>query len=112
MKNAAEGAVAVPSEGLGNSFDSIVSDIVSLIRHVQASIELIETAIDRESRACDQEMSADIVVLDDITPRYAKASAALSTCNASLGAALQFLQDTKTEPKASAAPHLRLLPGA
>jgi hypothetical protein len=30
--------------------------------------------MDRESRAGDQEISADIVVLDDITPRYAKAT--------------------------------------
>jgi hypothetical protein len=112
MTNAAEGAVTVPSEGLGDSFDSIVSDIVSLIGHVQASIALIETAIERESHASDQEMSANIVVLDDITPRYARATTALSTCHASLGVALQFLQDTRTEPRARAARHLRLLPGA
>ena len=103
--------MAVPSEGLRDGFDSIVSDIASLIRHVQASIALIETAIDREPRACDQEISANILVLDDITPRHAKATAALRTCNASLGAALQCLRDTKPEPKASRSRHLQLLPG-
>jgi hypothetical protein len=34
-------------------------------------------------------------VLDDVTSRYAKASGALNTCNASLDAALQFLLDAK-----------------
>jgi hypothetical protein len=49
------------------------------------------------------------VVLDDITPRYAKATAALRACNASLGVALQFLPDTKTSgPRADRAPDRRL----
>jgi hypothetical protein len=113
MKNAAEGAVAVPTEGLADSFASIVSNLVSLIQQVQASIALIETAIDRESRACDQEISANVVVLDDVTPRYAKATAALSTCNANLGVALRFLQDTTTSgPKSSAAADRRLFADA
>jgi hypothetical protein len=44
--------------------------------------------MDQESHAGDREIGADIVMLDDITPRYAKATAALSACNASLGVAL------------------------
>jgi hypothetical protein len=64
--------------------------------------------MDRESRAGDQEISADIVVLDDITPRYAKATVALSACNASLGVALQFLPDTKTSgPQSDGVPDRR-----
>ncbi len=44
--------------------------------------------MDQELHAGDREIGADIVVLDDITPRYAKATAALSACNTSLGVAL------------------------
>ena len=49
---------------------SIVSDLASLIEHVQASLRLIESAIDRESYLGDQE-AADVVVLDDVTPSKA-----------------------------------------
>ena len=109
MQNSADGGLPAPSEALNNSFDSIVSNLACLIQHIQASIELIETAIDQESRAGDQEIGADVVVLDDITPRYAKATAALSACNASLGVALQFLPDTKTSgPRADRARDRRL----
>ena len=108
MQNSADGGLPAPSEALNNSFDSIVSNLACLIQHIQASIELIETAIDQESRAGDQEIGADVVVLDDITPRYAKAAAALSACNASL-VALQFLPDTKTSgPRADRARDRRL----
>ena len=37
---------------------------------------------------------ANIIVLDDVTPRYAKANAALNACNAGLGEALRFLLET------------------
>jgi CheY-like chemotaxis protein len=43
-----------------------------------------------------QEVAADVVILDDVTPRYASVSAALSSCNAGLGVALHVLQDTRT----------------
>jgi hypothetical protein len=38
--------------------------------------------------------SADIFVLDDVTPRYATASAALNACRAGLGHALQCLSES------------------
>jgi hypothetical protein len=69
---------------------------VSLIEHVQASMKLIESAIAGESPLGNQEFVANVVVLDDVTPRYVKASAALNTCNAGLAIALHFLLDTKT----------------
>ena len=109
MQNSADGVLPAPSEGLNDGFASIVSNLVSLVEHIQASIELIETAIEKESHAGDQEIGDDIVVLDDITPRYAKATAALSACNASLGVALQFLPDTNTSgPQADRASDRRL----
>jgi hypothetical protein len=113
MQNSADGGLPAPSEGLNDGFASIVSNLVSLVRHIQASIELIETAIDQESHAGDQEIGADIVVLDDVTPRYSRATAALSACNASLGMALQFLPDTNTSgPRADRASDRRLFASA
>ena len=51
-------------------------------------------------------------MLDDVTPRYAKASAALNTRNASLDAALQFLLDAKTSALLTkSAPKLAVLSG-
>ena len=113
MQNSADSGLAAPSEGRNDSFASIVSNLVSLSQHIQASIELIETAIDQESLADDQEICADIVVLDDVTPRYAKAIAALSACNASLGVAVELLLDTKTSgPQADRAADRRLFASA
>jgi hypothetical protein len=96
MQNTAGGGTSVQSDDRNDSYRSIVSDLVSLIEHVQASMKLIESAIAGESPLGNQEVAANVVVLDDVTPRYVKASAALNTCNAGLGIALHFLLDTKT----------------
>jgi hypothetical protein len=96
MLNAASGGASVQSDDRNGGYRTIVSDLVSLIEHVQASMKLIESAIARESPLGNQEVAANVVVLDDVTPRYVKASAALNTCNAGLGIALHFLLDTKT----------------
>jgi hypothetical protein len=89
------GGAIVPSEGRNESYHSIVSELVSLIEHVQASMKLLESAIASES-APDGQEAANVVILDDVTPRYAQASAALNSCNASLHVALHVLQDTRT----------------
>jgi hypothetical protein len=67
----------------------IVSDLVSLIEHVEASL--------REASLGRADASANIFVLDDVTPRYAKAGAALKACNAGLGIVLEFLLDSEAE---------------
>jgi hypothetical protein len=95
MQNAASDA-STRSGGRNDSHSSIVSDLVSLIAHVEASMNLIETAIAREAPLGNQEISANVVVLDDVTPRYVKANAALNTCHAGLGVALHFLIDSST----------------
>jgi len=69
---------------------------VTLIGQVQANIKLIESAIAGESAPGNQEVAANVIVLDDVTPRYATAHAALSTCSANLGLALHLLLDTRT----------------
>lgn len=85
---------------------AIVSDLISLAEHVQASIDLIETAIARESLS-DEDM-ANVVVLDDITPQYVKASHALNTCRTSVGTAIRFLFDAGYDTAASARGSIRL----
>jgi hypothetical protein len=96
MQNAEGRDASFQFDDLNYNYRSIVSDLVSLIGRVQASIKLIESAIVRESPAGDLEVAANVVVLDDVTPRYLKAGAALNTCHAGLGAALHGLLDAKT----------------
>jgi hypothetical protein len=94
MQNAASDA-STRSDGRNESHNSIVSDLVSLIARVRTSIGLIELAIAREAPLGNREISANLVVLDDVTPGYVKANAALNTCHAGLGVALHFLMDAE-----------------
>ena len=100
MQNAADSEASVQTEARNNSYNSIVSNLTSLINQVQASMRLIESAIVRESPPDNQEIDSNVIVLDDVTPRYVTANATLRACNAGLGVALHFLVDTK--PDASA----------
>jgi hypothetical protein len=70
-----------------------VSDLVSLMDHVQARLELIDAAM--ASQADSEPELADVVLLDDVTPLYGRARDALELCNVSLRAALQFLLDAR-----------------
>jgi hypothetical protein len=99
LQNATVRDAQVPLDDRNEGFHFVVSDLVSLIDRVQASIQLIETAQAQEDGA-DGELG-DIIVLDDVTPLYAKASAALDACNARLSAALQFLTESTTPGLAS-----------
>jgi hypothetical protein len=95
MQDAAGGASA-QSSSRNDDYRAIVSDLEALIQQVQASIKLIETAIVGESPLGNQEIAANVVVLDDVTPRYVRANAALNACNAALGGAMHFLLDNRT----------------
>ena len=53
----------------------------------------IAAAMDQE-HSNDPEGSADVFILDDVTPRYATANAALNACRAGLGHALQYLSES------------------
>ena len=81
------------------SLMSIVADMVSLIIHVQASARLIQAEIQRDFDDGNGNETADVVILDDLTPCYAAASETLSACNAGLDAALQSLLGTLPEAK-------------
>jgi len=96
MHDAAGGGTPVPPDD-GNDRDrTIASDLVSLIERVQASMKMIEAAIAREAALGNQEVFSNVVVLDDVTPRYLRANAALNSSEAYLAAALHFLLDIRT----------------
>jgi len=73
-----------------DSFATLVSSLTSLAQHVQAIIKLIDNAIARET-ICNGTDASNVIVLDDVTPQYLKASPALGSCSASLVAALESL---------------------
>lgn len=100
QKPAGDGAL-IPSGGRNDGHHSIVSEMIALIEHVQTSMGLLEAALARESAPGNQEVAADIVVLDDVTPCYVKANAALSDCKARLGLTLHLLLDTSTSGQGS-----------
>lgn len=81
----------VQPDGPNNNYSSVVSDLVSLIEHMQASMKLLEGAIAREVPFAGQEIGDNVIVLDDITPCYLRANAALHECKAGLGVALRSL---------------------
>ena len=56
--------------------------------------KVVESAIARNRRR-RQELGANVVVLDDVTPRYLNATAALHACNGGLGVALHRLLDVE-----------------
>ena len=95
MQNAADGGIVIEPEDRNDAYHSVVSYLASLIDHVQASLALIETAIAREISVGSLETAANIVVLDDVTPPYMRATAALRSCDANLAIALHSLLDSK-----------------
>jgi hypothetical protein len=104
MQNPAGGCASAASDRPDDSCRPIISDLVSLIEQVQASMKWIEAAIAEEIPFANHDAAANVVVLDDVTPRYRKASAALSACNAGLGAALHFVMDNGTSRRRPDAP--------
>ena len=95
MRNATGGGTSTRADGRSDCDHALVSDLQALIEYVQTSIRLIEQTIAGEAFRDDQEIAANLIVLDDVTPRYLKANAALSACRASLGVAVQFLGDAR-----------------
>ena len=81
MQHAADGVERFEAH---DGFGAIVSDLISLVEHVQASINMVERAIAREITVGDHENS-NVIILDDVTPQYVKASTALKSCSADLG---------------------------
>ena len=104
MQAATDGRVPAPSSDRNDSHHSIVSELVSLIDHVQFGMKQLEATIARESAPGNQDAAGNVFVLDDVTPRYAKVNAALDVCNAGLGIALHHLLDARAPDTSPAIP--------
>jgi hypothetical protein len=97
MRNGTVSGTPLQPDDRDDIYRAVVADLASLIEQIQASMALIEAAIAREaSAAALQEMTSNVVVLDDVTPCYLKAGAALKACDAGLGVALHFLREPIT----------------
>ncbi len=90
------GSVAIEPDHRNDPHRSVVPDLVALIEHVHTSLRLIEQEIARETELGSQETAANVIVLDDVTPTYVHATAALNACGANLALALRSLLDSKS----------------
>jgi uncharacterized protein (DUF1786 family) len=72
------------------SRELIAADLRALISQIETSMRRTATVMDQE-HGSDPEGSAEVFVLDDVTPRYAMAIAALGACRAGVGHALESL---------------------
>src|SRR5215211_1128580 len=96
MRNAAGDGGAQAPHDQTTAHRAVVSDLVSLVEHVQNSLRLIEQTIAKETSAetspettpGSPESSTNIIVLDDASPRDMKSAAALQACDVNLGIAL------------------------
>src|ERR1700753_3599717 len=88
-------ADSVQSDRPHDNCSAVVSDLVSLVDHMQASMKMLEGAIARELPLGGHEPGDNVIVLDDITPCYVEANAALHACRAGLGVALLSLSGAK-----------------
>ena len=92
----------------------MVSDLDSLVEHVQKSLRLIEQTIARETSPETSpggpESSTSVIGLDDVSPRYMKAAAALQACDVNLGIALRSLLDSgDSHPGTASLPALSVI---
>ncbi|MBR0786719.1 hypothetical protein [Bradyrhizobium iriomotense] len=71
----------------------IAAELRSLIARIDLSMRLIDAAMPPEDNSAIAG-SSEIFVLDDVTPRFATASAALNACRAELDLALQQLSES------------------
>ena len=71
------GGIAIEPDDRNDAYRLVVSDVISLIEHVKASLALIEHEIARETATGSQDTSNSVIVMDDVTPPYARATAAL-----------------------------------
>jgi hypothetical protein len=76
-----------------DSRELIAAELRSLITRIEISVRLIDAAMEPEDDSAISG-STEIVVLDDVTPRYATVGAALNACRAELGNALQNLSES------------------
>jgi hypothetical protein len=93
MHQAVSNRLIVPREVPHDGGDSLIKELQSLSERVRAVTRAINTAIALERISSSTDTAADVVVLDDVTPRYLRANSALQACNVHLDGALQFLRE-------------------
>lgn len=84
MQNGTVGSMPAQADERHDIHHTVVADLVSLIERIQASLTLIDTAVAQEAQAAHHEITANVFVLDDVTPCYLKAGSALKACDAGL----------------------------
>jgi hypothetical protein len=113
MQNAAVDGAAPAPQNQNDACRAVVSDLVSLVEHVQNSLRLVEQMIARETSLetsaetspATPESSTNIIVLDDVSPRYMRTGAALQACHVNPGIALRSLPDASdSDPCAASLP--------
>jgi len=118
MHNAAGDGVAQAPHDQDAAYRVVISDLVGLAEHVQNSLRLIESAIARDTSpetspempSGGLESSTNVIVLDDVSPRYMKAAAALQACDVNLAIALRSLLDSgDSGPGAAGLPALSVI---
>ena len=110
MLNAGGDGVAQASHDPNDAHHAVVSDLVGLIEHVQSSLRRIEEMIARDTSAGSPESSTGVIVLDDVSPRYMKAAAAVQACEVNLGIALRSLLGSGADdPYAASLPTLAVV---
>ena len=92
MSNGTDDGSRPPSNDRDETYRAVVADLVLLIERVQAGLKRIDQAVAAEAAAAGAE-TANVIVLDDVTPRYLKAGAALRACDAGLGMALHLFRE-------------------
>jgi hypothetical protein len=97
MRNVADDGVAqavqAQNQHQNDACRAVVADLVNLVEHVRKSLRLIEHTIADETPLAGLESSTNIIVLDDVSPRYARAAAAVQACDVNLEIALRSLLD-------------------
>lgn len=112
--------VAQAAHDRNDAYRAVVSDLVSLVEHVQNSLRLVEQTIAKETlpetlqetSPGSPESSTNIIVLDDVSPRYMKAAAALQACDVNLGIALRSLRDSGDNDLCASSPPALAVIGA
>lgn len=106
MQNTRSGGTRLESTDRNGGYRMVVCDLAAVIGRVRTSLHLVESEIARRPDAEE----ADIIVLDDVTPGFARAQAALRECEAGLNAALRLLQEPAPSDNHTCEATERLLP--
>src|SRR5262245_45978667 len=85
-----KGGCMPPSGERGETHRIIVAELASVIEHVRKSLRRIEQVVASEADI-GEPVADNVIVLDDVTPLYARADAVLRECHADLRLALRLL---------------------